>query len=184
MHSSTVCETTNGSLLSSARAAPASRVSSRLVRFLDREPVARLDDLEADIVEGRVRVDPQPTQSAAGLVEPVAAGALHVDFDGTTCRIDGDVAFELGERQQFVLRNTSTDPAGVTVWKVSEGTTVDDVERQGIFEFADLNADLRALGEVGPGGEVATTARFDEPGDWLVMCVGEQDHPAAIVTIT
>jgi basic membrane lipoprotein Med (substrate-binding protein (PBP1-ABC) superfamily)/DNA-binding SARP family transcriptional activator len=150
--------------------------------FLDAAILSTLDGFRSDIVDGGLTVDPVPRSAISEPVVVASPDATRVSFDGTACTVDGPQTYPIGDEQQFVFANHSGHIAGVTVWKVPDGTSTEAVQRRG-FSLDDVNSKLRAIAEAAPGGDVIASAMIDEPGDWLVMCVDDADHPGSIVTV-
>ncbi len=150
--------------------------------FLDNETVSALEGFRSEIIDGRRRVAPTPVAAVPVPEVVTEADATLVTFDGTDCVVEGPQSYGLGADQQFVFTNRSTGVAAVTVWKVPDGTELSDATNGGIFELTDVSSGLRAVGESNPGDAVAVSAMIDEPGDWLVMCVDDFDHPGAVAT--
>jgi hypothetical protein len=112
-------------------------------------------------------------------------------FTGDECSYDGPSEFDLDTEVTFTFINTSEGAsAGYGVWKVPDGTTVDDISEKSIFGIgADQSADMRAVAAPSsPGFDKELVVALDTAGLWAVNCfeVGsvEVDHPATVFVVT
>ena len=104
-------------------------------------------------------------------------------FDVSTCTFTGPSDIELNASVPFVFFNESDSEAGIRVWKVPDGTTIEDVAVGDISEIADFDTDMRGMVDA-PAGESATvTVLLDVGGDWLINCFAEDNYPAVIFKV-
>ena len=90
-----------------------------------------------------------------------------------------------------MLNSTSVNDVGFSVWKVPEGTTVDEVagHPEGIFGLeipGDPIRGARFSGENPPGEEKELVVTLDTPGAWLLNCWNTSvvSAPATLFTVT
>lgn len=123
----------------------------------------------------------------------VAATEPTVTFTGAECNYEGPADFDLGAERQFTYVNESDTAGNVAIFRVPDGTTLEDVDPDDIgsvFEGAPGPRSFLNFGadRVEPGGEERFVASptgsvADEPGEWLVLCFvlerdGTQTTPA------
>jgi hypothetical protein len=118
-------------------------------------------------------------------------GEATTTFDGGACIYDGPAEFELGTEVTYTFVNTSNGvSAGYGVWVLPDGTTLDDLENNGIHGVGtNPRTDLRGLlGASSPGIDKELTVTLDTPGTWVVNCFhpvpgGADDFPAATFVV-
>ena len=104
-------------------------------------------------------------------------------FDGSTCTFAGPSSLDFNFSIPFVFVNESDGVAAMAVWKVPDGTTLEDLAVGGVVNVADFDADMRGMVEA-PAGESATVnVLLDVPGDWLINCFTENEYPALIFQV-
>jgi hypothetical protein len=104
----------------------------------------------------------------------------------------GPAEFELGTEAVFTFVNTSDGTsAGYGLWKVPDGTTVADIEENGIFGIgASQSSDQRVLSSPSsPGFDKEFAVALDTVGLWAVNCftaagASEKDYPATVFVVT
>ena len=112
-------------------------------------------------------------------------------FTGDECSYDGPSEFDLDTEVTFTFVNTSDGTsAGYGVWKVPDGTTVDDISEKSIFGIgADESDDMRAMaGPSSPGFDKELVVVLDTAGPWAVNCFttgsSGADYPATVFVVT
>ena len=108
------------------------------------------------------------------LMEPTAT------FDGSTCTFAGPSSLDFNFSIPFVFVNDSDSEAGMEVWKVPDGTTIEDVAEGDIDEIADFDTDMRGTVDASSGESATVSVLLDVPGDWLINCFADADYPALI----
>jgi len=83
----------------------------------------------------------------------------------------------------FVFVNESDSEAAMAIWKVPDGTTVEDVAVDGIVGIADFDTDMRGMVDASAGESATVSVLLDVPGDWLINCSTEDDYPALIFQV-
>ena len=84
----------------------------------------------------------------------------------------------------FVFVNETDSEAGMAIWKVPDGTTVEDVAVDGIVGIADRRGMVDAsAGESATVSVLLDVVLLDVPGDWLINCFAEDDYPALIFQV-
>ena len=105
-------------------------------------------------------------------------------FDGSACTYTGISDFGLNERSPFVFRNESGVEAGMGVWKVPDGTTIEDIAAGDILQIADFEPDMRGADQAPAGGSATVSVLLDVASDWFINCFAEDDHPAVIFRVS
>jgi hypothetical protein len=122
------------------------------------------------------------------------SGEPTVTFDGATCTYAGPTEFVVGIPQTMLFVNTSDAESDINVWRVADGTTIDDVDPSDVRGTADyLNLSTTWFFAALPGNEKVVNGEFYRAGDWLISCqVGfpfatdstpEGDYPGAIIQV-
>ena len=142
-----------------------------------REAIRRSQPLAVLIVVGGLVASGCGAEFAAEHGDPTAT------FDGSACTYTGISDFGLNERPPFVFRNESGIEAGMGVWKVPDGTTIEDIAAGDISEIADFDTDMRGVVEAPAGGSATVSVLLDAPGDWFINCFAEDDYPAVIFQV-
>jgi len=112
-----------------------------------------------------------------------------ITFTGAECNYEGTTEFALGVDRAFRFVNESDANAEVTVFRVPDGTTLQDIDPDDIFSVFEDSTGPRSFLDFGasgvePGAEETFTANPsggvpDEAGEWLVLCyVLERDGVA------
>jgi hypothetical protein len=117
---------------------------------------------------------------ASGCTEPSEPTAT---FDGSTCTFAGPSDLDFNFNIPFVFVNESDSQAAMEVWKVPDGTTVEDVAIDGIVEIADVASDRRGTVDASAGESATISVLLDVHGDWLINCSTEDDYPAMIFQV-
>jgi hypothetical protein len=121
-----------------------------------------------------------------GLVASACAeefGDPTATFDGSACRFAGPSDLDFDFSIPFVFVNESDGEAGMEVWKVPDGTTIEDVAGGDIDEIADFETDMRGMVDAFSGASATFSVLLDVPGDWLINCFTEADYPAVIFQV-
>jgi hypothetical protein len=113
---------------------------------------------------------------ASGCTEPSEPTAT---FDGSTCTFAGPSSLDLNFSIPFVFVNESDSEAAMEIWKVPDGTTVEDVAVDGMVGIADR----RGMVDASAGESATVSVLLDVPGDWLINCFTEDDYPALIFQV-
>ncbi len=113
---------------------------------------------------------------ASGCTEPSEPTAT---FDGSTCTFAGPSSLDFNFSIPFVFVNESDSEAAMAIWKVPDGTTVEDIAVDGIVGIADR----RGMVDASPGESATVSVLLDVPGDWLINCSTEDDYPALIFQV-
>ncbi len=113
---------------------------------------------------------------ASGCTEPSEPTAT---FDGSTCTFAGPSSLDFNFSIPFVFVNESDSEAAMAIWKVPDGTTVEDIAVDGIVGIADR----RGMVDTSPGESATVSVLLDVPGDWLINCSTEDDYPALIFQV-
>lgn len=144
------------------------------------------------MMRGALRADTRPLRQLAVLIVVVGLvasgcaaefGDPTATFDGSACTYTGISDFGLNERPPFVFRNESGIEAGMHVWKVPDGTTIEDIAAGDILEIADFDTDMRGVAQAPARGSTTISVLLDVPGDWFINCFAEDDHPAVIFEV-
>ena len=126
----------------------------------------------------------------AGSGEPTAT------FDGAACTYSGPGEFARGNPQPILFVNTSDTEASIAIWRVLDGTTIDDIDESDIFATDDsLNFASAWTGTASPGAEyLVPVSEYYRSGDWLINCyvsgsdatdaTPAGDHAATIFQVT
>jgi hypothetical protein len=118
-----------------------------------------------------------------------ATAEATVTFSGDTCTYAGASTFDDDTELTIELVNEPGTSMGLGVWKVPDGTTIEDIEEQGMLVVGgDRIQNMR--GHLGPGsvGLRSVTVELDESGTWAINCFELEPLPlgvdflAAIVT--
>ncbi len=117
---------------------------------------------------------------ASGCTEPSEPTAT---FDGSTCTFAGPSSLDFNFSIPFVFVNESDSDAAMAIWKVPDGTTVEDVAVDGIVGIADFDTDMRGMVDASAGESATVSVLLDVPGDWLINCSTEDDYPALIFQV-
>jgi len=117
---------------------------------------------------------------AAGCSDPSEPTAT---FDGSACRFAGPSSLDFNFSIPFVFVNESDSAAGMEIWKVPDGTTIEDVVEGDIDEIADFDTDMRGTVEASGGESATVSVLLDVPGDWLINCLTEADYPALVFQV-
>ena len=117
---------------------------------------------------------------ASGCSEPSEPTAT---FDGSKCTFAGASRLDFHFSIPFVFINESDSDAAMAIWKVPDGTTVEDVAVYGIVGIADLKSDIRGKVDASAGELATVSVLLDVPGDWLINCSAEDDYPALIFQV-
>ncbi len=104
-------------------------------------------------------------------MEPIAP------FDGSTCTFARPSDLDFNFNIPFVFVNESDIEAAMAIWKVPDGTTVEDVAVDGIVGIADR----RGMVDASPGESATVSVLLDVPGDWLIHCFTEDDDYPALI---
>jgi len=123
------------------------------------------------------------------------SGEPTVTFDGATCTYAGPGEFVVGIPQSILFVNTSDAETGINVWRVADGTTIDDVDPNDVRGTADyLNLSTTWFSGALAGNEKVVNGDFYRAGDWLISCqvgppmatdsVPVGDYPGAILRVT
>ena len=104
-------------------------------------------------------------------------------FDGSACVFAGPSSLDFNGSIPFVFVNESDSEAGMGVWKVPDGTTIEDVAVGDISEIADFDTDMRGIVDASAGESATVTVLLDVAGDWLINCFAEDDYPALIFKV-
>ena len=123
--------------------------------------------------------------AGAGLVVSGCSdpGEPTATFDGSACVFAGPSSLDFNGSIPFVFVNESDSEAGMGVWKVPDGTTIEDVAAGDIDEIADFDTDMRGMVDASAGESATVTVLLDVPGDWLINCFTEADYPALIFQV-
>jgi hypothetical protein len=113
----------------------------------------------------------------APLSEPTAT------FDGSTCSFAGPESQHFNFSVPFVFVNESDSEAAMAIWKVPDGTAVEDVVAHGIVGIADFDTDMRGMVDASAGESATVSVLLNVRGDWLINCFTEDDYPALIFQI-
>lgn len=104
-------------------------------------------------------------------------------FNGTSCSYEGLPGFTPGESVTFTFDNRSDGEAGVGIVKLVDGTSIGDLNAEGIDAHTDSEGEP-GVGMAASGESTYFEFRFSIGGDWLVYCFGDGDYPAAIVEVS
>jgi len=104
-------------------------------------------------------------------------------FDGSVCRFAGPSDLDFNISIPFVFANESDREAGMEIWKVPDGTRIEDVVEGDIDEIADLDTDMRGTVQASGGESATVSVLLDVPGDWLISCFTDSDYPAVIFQV-
>ena len=104
-------------------------------------------------------------------------------FDGSARVFAGPSSLDFNGSIPFVFVNESDSEAGMGVWKVPDGTTIEDVAEGNIDEIADFDTDMRGTVDASGGESATVSVLLDTPGDWLINCLTEADYPALIFQV-
>jgi hypothetical protein len=119
-------------------------------------------------------------ESTYGCTEPSEPTAT---FDGSKCTFAGPSSLDFNFSIPFVFVNESDSGLRWSIWKVPDGTTVEDVAVHGIVGIADLNSDMRGMVDASAGESATVSVLLDVPCDWLINCSTEDDSPALIFQV-
>jgi len=113
-----------------------------------------------------------------------------VTFSGDGCTYAGAPTFDDDTELTIELENEPGTSMGLGVWKVPDGTTVEDIEEQGMLIVGgDMNQNMRGVLRPGSVNLRSLTVVLDESGTWAINCFEFEpqplgvDFPAAIVTV-
>ena len=104
-------------------------------------------------------------------------------FDGSACMFTGPSSLDFNGNVPFVFFNESDSKAGMGIWKVPDGTTIEDFAVSDILEIADFDTDMRGMVDASAGESATVTVLLDVAGDWLINCFAEDDYPALIFKV-
>lgn len=131
------------------------------------------------------------TVMGAVLVVVVLAGCSGTDenaittYDGSTCVYEGPSEFDLNLTVNFgFVNNSDTTDMGFSVWKVSEGSTANDLLGS---TFEPGEGQVGFVEALGPptirGGTTFLTVNLEAPGQYALVCTDystEMDYANAV----
>jgi hypothetical protein len=109
------------------------------------------------------------------------------EFTGDGCVYSGPTEFEVGDEFEIKVSDVTEErmDVGFAVWQVPDGTTVEEVHEEGIFEVVERgDAETFVFSEVTEEGtERVLATTLDVAGTWLINCfvfsgASEGDYPA------
>jgi basic membrane lipoprotein Med (substrate-binding protein (PBP1-ABC) superfamily)/DNA-binding SARP family transcriptional activator len=117
---------------------------------------------------------------------PTDGPASLITYDGERCRYDGKLRFSVGQSINFTLANSSAREAGLSVWRVSDGTTLDDVDGLDALSRASLYI-AGSVPDVPAGGTDGFVLNALEAGTYVANCFelgnATADRPGAVFTV-
>jgi len=129
----------------------------------------------------------QPDASAAA-----AEATVTVTFSGDACTYTGASTFDVGTELTIEVVNGTERSFGFSVWKLPDGTTVADIEAQGMLEVGgDMSENMRGILRPGSVESRDLLVVLDESGTWGMNCFtlltgtiqpGE-DYPVVVVEV-
>jgi hypothetical protein len=102
-----------------------------------------------------------------------------ITFDGEACNYEGPTSFALETVEFVVLNDSDRIDVGFSVWRVPNGTTLDDIVERGMLEVGIRDSDtglaggsvtFRMQGASRPGTEYLMPATFEIEGTHAADC--------------
>lgn len=111
----------------------------------------------------------------AGLLVLSACGGDATDettvtFSGDACTYAGASTFDADTELTIEVINETERSFGFAVWKVPDGTTVEDIQTRGIFTVAGDDENMRAVTAPGSVPSRELMVVLDTSGSWALNC--------------
>ena len=99
-----------------------------------------------------------------------ADAMVAVTFSGNACAYTGPSTFDADTELTIEVLNESDRSFGFSIWKVPDGTTVEDIQTRGMLTVGGDDENMRGILRPGSVASRELVVVLDEPGTWGMDC--------------